>query len=183
MEKAASKGIPLEDYLQDHPEPLVHRMLDLGQLRYAWTDPDGNRPSSDDGGPQPPKGWWPRPIWTTIDREKREVRGDARVKPHFPPMYFVVVFPEPAVTEQPAQRHIGRPSSAALVVEEAARRLRSTNSAALLRQGRDRFLGGLSEWLGKAHPEKPQMAAKTIGVRLRENEVVRGLMPKSWLRK
>ena len=58
MAEADDKGIPLEDYIKVKPEPLVRTKLDRGELRYTWVDADGNARASDDGGPQPPKGWW-----------------------------------------------------------------------------------------------------------------------------
>ena len=60
MAEAGDKGIPLEDYIKLHeqPEPLVRAKLDRGELRYTWIDINGNARASDDGGPQPPKGWW-----------------------------------------------------------------------------------------------------------------------------
>ena len=99
----AGEGIPLEDYIDVHeqPEPLVRAKLDRNELRYAWTEINGNKRASDDGGPLPLKGWWTRPIFTTIDRETHEVRGDARERPTFPPMYYVKVFP-PATAANPA---------------------------------------------------------------------------------
>ena len=64
MAEAGDKGIPLEDYIKVHeqPEPLVRAKLDRGELRYTWIDVNGNARASDDGGPQPPKGWWLRHI-------------------------------------------------------------------------------------------------------------------------
>ena len=110
MGKADGEGIPLEEYIKDWPESLVRGKLDRGELPYTWTDVNGHRRASDDGGPQPPKGWWPRPEFTTINRETGEVRGNALVGPHFPPMYFVKVCPPAAVTnaEEPgADRDLG----------------------------------------------------------------------------
>ena len=101
MAKAAAKGIPLEDYIKFHaPEPHVRVKLDRDELRYTWTDTDGNVRASDDGGPRPPKGWWTADS-TTIDRERREVRGSGFVGPAFA-MFFVTVFP--AVTPAPGAR-------------------------------------------------------------------------------
>jgi hypothetical protein len=106
MAKAAAKGIPLEDYIKLHaPEPLVRTKLDRGELRYSWTDSDGRSRASDDGGPQPPKGWWLRPF-TKIDRERREVSGNA-VVPTFLTMFFVTVFPVTPAVEHPAQALAG----------------------------------------------------------------------------
>jgi hypothetical protein len=81
MAKADRKGIPLEDYLEEHPETFVRNQLDRGELRYTWTDNKGNARASDDGGELPPKGWWPRPEFTWINRERREVRGHALFGP------------------------------------------------------------------------------------------------------
>ena len=64
MAEAGDKGIPLEDYIKVQPEPLVRAKLDRDELRYTWTEADGNVRASDDGGPRPPKGWWPRPEFT-----------------------------------------------------------------------------------------------------------------------
>ena len=74
MAEAGDKGIPLEDYIKVQPEPLVRAKLDRDELRYTWTDADGNVRASDDGGPRPPKDWWTANS-TTIDRERREVWG------------------------------------------------------------------------------------------------------------
>jgi hypothetical protein len=186
MAEAGDKGIPLEDYIKLHePEPLVRVKLDRGQRRYAWVDADGNARASDDGGSQPPKGWWLATL-TTIDCERRSVRGCAFLEPTFPPMFFVRVFP--AVTpaaEHPAQEapRRGRPSSASLVLEEAERRLRSSDKALYIRRGRENFLAGLSDWLRDTHPKARPMAPKTIGDHLRENANVRALLPESWFRR
>jgi hypothetical protein len=185
MAKADDEGIPLEDYIKVTPEPHVRTMLDCGQLRYTWDDANGNARASDDSGLQPPKGWWLM-VMTVIDRERRLVRGCAYMEPAFSDMYFVKVYPAatPAV-EHPAQEapRRGRPSSASLVLEEAERRLRSSDKALLIRQGRGNFLVGLSDWHRDNHPEARPMAAKTIGDHLRENANVRALLPESWLRK
>jgi hypothetical protein len=99
MAEAGDKGIPLEDYIKLHePEPLVRVKLDRGQRRYAWVDADGNARASDDGGSQPPKGWWLATL-TTIDCERRSVRGCAFLEPTFPPMFFVKVFPAVTVAD------------------------------------------------------------------------------------
>jgi hypothetical protein len=82
----------------------VRGQLDRGELRYTWTDIDGNARASDDGGPVPPKGWWPRPEFTWINRETSEVRGHALFPPRFPPMFFVRVFPETAPKAKPKGR-------------------------------------------------------------------------------
>ena len=59
MAEAGDKGIPLEDYIKFHePEPLVRTKLDRDELRYTWTEADGNVRASDDGGSRPPKDWW-----------------------------------------------------------------------------------------------------------------------------
>jgi hypothetical protein len=97
----------------------------------------------------------------------------ARMDARLPPAQA----PKPAKSK-PAQRPVGRPTPKALVIAEAERRLRNTDLEILERQGRANFLKGLSDWLPKDRKMKP----KTIGDRLRENEVVRGLMPKSWKR-
>ena len=185
MAKAAAKGIPLEDYIKWHaPEPLVRTMLDRGELRYEWVDADGRHRASDDGGPQPPKGWWTANS-TTIDRERREVLGSANFGPAFP-MFFVRVFPAvtPAV-ERPAQEapRRGRPSSAPLVLKEAEGRLQGSDRTRHIHRGRGHFLAGLSDWLRKTHPEARPMAAKTIGDHLRVNANVRALLPEAWPRR
>jgi hypothetical protein len=185
MAKAAAKGIPLGDYIKFHaPEPLVRAKLDRGELRCTWIDINGNARASDDGGPQPPKGWWTRPEFTVIDYEQSSVRGNAQIPPTFPPMFFVKVFPVVAVEHltQKAPRR-GRPSSASLVLEEAERRLRSSDKALYILRGRENFLAGLSNWLRDTHPEARPMAPKTIGDHLRENADVRALLPESWFRR
>ena len=93
--KASDRGILLGDYIKLHeqPETLVRAQLDRGELRYTWTEINGNKRASDDGGPVPPKGWWLRPEFTTINRETSEVRGNPQFPPFFPPMFFVRVFP------------------------------------------------------------------------------------------
>jgi hypothetical protein len=109
MAEAGDKGIPLEDYIKLHePEPLVRVKLDRGQLRYAWVDADGNQRSSDDSGPQPPKGWWLMGL-TVIDCERRSVRGCAFLEPTFPPMFFVRVFPAITPANTPSKAK-GRPA-------------------------------------------------------------------------
>jgi hypothetical protein len=182
MAKAAAKGIPLEDYIKVHeqPEPLVRAQLDREELPYTWIDINGNARASDDGGPQPPKGWWPRPEFTVIDYEQRSVRGNAQIPPTFPPMFFVKVFPVVAVehlTRKAPRR--GRPSSAPLVLQEAIRRLLSGDVPAT----RKEFLEQLSDWVHDTHPKSRPMAAKTIGDHLRENARVRALLPEPWLRR
>lgn len=184
MAEAGDKGIPLEDYIKLHeqPEPLVRTKLDRGELRYTWVDADGNARASDDGGSQPPKGWWGMET-TKFDRKRPSVRGLAFVEP-FPEMFFVRVYPAPAV-EHPVQEapRAGRPSSASLVLEEAERRLRSSDKALLIRRGRGKFLAELSDWLRNNHPEAPSIAEKTIGDHLRKNAKVRALLPDSWLQR
>ena len=186
MAEAGDKGIPLEDYIKDYeqPEPFVRAQLDRGELRYTWKDNNGNLRASDDGGPLPPKGWWPRPEFTVIDYEQRSVRGNAQIPQTFPPMFFVKVFPVVAVEHltQKAPRR-GRPSSAPLVLEEAKLRLRGSDRATYIRQGRENFLAGLSNWLRDTHPEDRPMAPKTIGDHLRANADVRALLPESWFRR
>jgi len=106
MAKAGDKGIPLWDYIKFHaPEPFVRGQLDRGELPYTWTDINNNARASDDGGEQPPKGWWPRPEFTVID-EQSSVRGNAQIPPTFPPMFFVRVFPAIA----PKTKARGRPA-------------------------------------------------------------------------
>ena len=56
--KAATEGIPLWDYIKLVPESFVRVQLDRGELRYTWIDAGNNARASDDGGPQPPQGWW-----------------------------------------------------------------------------------------------------------------------------
>jgi hypothetical protein len=185
MAEAGDKGISLEDYIKDYeqPETLVRAQLDRGELRYTWKDNNGNLRASDDGGPLPPKGWWPRPEFTVIDYEQRSVRGNAQIPPTFPPMFSVKVFPVVAVEHlaQKAPRR-GRPSWASLVMEEAERRLLSSDRARCIQRGRENFLAELSGWLRDTHPEARPMAAKTIGDHVRNNANVRALLPKSWLR-
>ena len=114
MAKAGDKGIPLEDYIKFHeqPEPLVRTKLDRGELRYTWTDTDGNARASDDGGPQPPKGWWLRPL-TTIDRERREG------VPCGTTMFFVKVYPvTPANKSAPQKRHAPKSELAIAVLKD-----------------------------------------------------------------
>jgi hypothetical protein len=103
MGKATDEGIPLEDYIKLHeqPEPLVRTKLDRGELRYTWVDADGNARASDDGGPQPSQGWWTATA-TTIDSERRSVKGSALARPAFSEMFFVKVYPPVTVTDAPA---------------------------------------------------------------------------------
>jgi hypothetical protein len=91
---------------------------------------------------------------------------------------------EPPVVEQVPQTapRRGRPSSAPRVLEEAERRLRSDKELCI-RQGRKRFLKGLTDWLGDTHPEARPMAPKTIGDHLRESTNIRALMPEAWFRR
>ena len=92
---------------------------------------------------------------------------------------------EPPGVEQVAQTapRPGRPSSAPLVLEEAERRLRSSDRENFIRRGRENFLKGLSDWLCDTHPKARSMAPKTIGDRLRGNPNVRAHMPKDWHRR
>ena len=78
MARAGDKGIPLEDYIKLHeqPEPLARAKLDRGELRYTWIDINGNARASDDGGPQPPKGWW------TIEHRPRSIASGDQVRGH-----------------------------------------------------------------------------------------------------
>ena len=57
--------------------------------------------ASDDGGPRPPKDWWPRPEFTWID-EHSFVRGHALFGPVFP-MFSVRVFPAAAPADTPPE--------------------------------------------------------------------------------
>jgi hypothetical protein len=110
MAKAAAEGIPLGDYIKFHaPETFVRGQLDRNELPYAWQDIKNTLRTSSDGGEQPPKGWWTRPEFTTINRETSEVRGNPQFAPHFPPMFFVRVFPAvaPADTPSKAKRRFG----------------------------------------------------------------------------
>jgi hypothetical protein len=201
MAKAASNGILLAKYIKRHaPEPLVRDQLDRGELRYEWKDPRGKFRASDDGCPQPPKGWW---LETTINRETSEVRLDVWPRfdmselwggswgdppepepklPSFETMFFVRVFP---TVERPAREAPlrGAPTSAELVIEEADRRLQNTDKETLVRRGRKNFLEDLSTWLGDTHPKARQMMAKTIGDHLRKNVYIRTLLPEGWLRR
>ena len=184
MAEAGDKGIPLEDYIKVQPEPLVRAKLDRDELRYTWTDADGNVRASDDGGPRPPKDWWTANS-TTIDRELREVCGNAVVVPTFLTMFFVNVYPVTLAVEHPAQKapRRGRPSPAPLVLEEAERRLQGSDRALHIHRGRENFLAELSDWLRETHPEALPMAAKTIGDHLRANANVHALLPEAWLRR
>jgi hypothetical protein len=96
----------------------VRGQLDRGELRYTWTEiikgNKLNKRASDDGGPVPPKGWWPRPEFTTINRETSEVRGNPQFAPFFPPMFFVRVFPAVAPKVKAKGR---RPIKSKLVAE------------------------------------------------------------------
>jgi hypothetical protein len=118
MAAAGDEGIPLEDYIKVQPEPLVRTKLDRRELRYTWIDASGIARASDDGGPQPPKGWWTANS-TTIDRERREVRGNALFGPAFP-MFFVRV--HSAVTAADAPAKSGPLSTRDWLVAEAGRR-------------------------------------------------------------
>jgi hypothetical protein len=115
MAKAGAKGILLGDYIKRYaPEPLVRNQLDRGELRYTWTDINGNARASDDEGPVPPKDWWRRPEFTTINRETSEVRGHPGFPPFFPPMFFVHVFP----VDAPKAKAKGRGPVKSKLVEE-----------------------------------------------------------------
>jgi hypothetical protein len=83
---------------------------------------------------------------------------------------------EPAAQKAPLP---GRPSSASLVLKEAERRLRTGDIPA----ARKKFLQQLSNWLRDTHPKARPVADKTIGDHLRDNENVRALLPKPWLRR
>ena len=130
--------------------------LDRDELRYTWTDTDGNVRASDDGGPRPPKDWWTANS-TTIDRERREVCGNAVVVPTFLTMFFVKVYPVTPAVEHPAQEapRRGRPSSAPLVLEEAERRLQGSDRALHIQRGRDNFLGGAFGLAPRDAPRSP----------------------------
>jgi hypothetical protein len=108
MAKAGTKGILLGDYIKlyEQPELLVRAQLDSGELRYVWKDAKGKERASDDGGPQPPKTWWLMLEFTKIDRETHEVWGNPQIRPTFPPMFFVRVFPAIA----PKTKARGRPA-------------------------------------------------------------------------
>ena len=103
-------GILLWDYIKDYeqPETLVRAQLDRGELRYTWKS-NGNLRASDDGGPQPPKGWWLATL-TTIDRETNEVRGQAHLAPSFERMSFVRVFPVVTAANPPPEPETSRRS-------------------------------------------------------------------------
>ena len=59
MAKAGDKGIPLEDYIKVRsPSRSCAPSSTAEQLRYTWVDTNDNARASDDGGSQPPKGWW-----------------------------------------------------------------------------------------------------------------------------
>ena len=120
---------------------------------------------------------------TKFDRKRGSVRGLANLEPAFPEMFFVRVYPIPAI-EHPAQEasRRGRPSSAPLVLEEAEKRLRGSDKALHISRCRKAFLVELSDWLRNTHPNARSMAAKTIGDHLRENAKVQALLPKAWLR-
>ena len=186
MPEADDEGIPLEQYIQYikvKPESHVRTLLDRGELRYTWHDANHEPRASDDSGRQPPQGWWGMES-TKFDRERGSVRGLAYPEPAFPEMFFVRVYPIPAI-EHPAQEasRRGRPSSAALVLEEAEKRLQSSDRARHISRGRKTFLAELSDWLRNTHPNARSMAAKTIGDHLRENAKVRALLPEAWLRR
>ena len=61
--------------------------LDRGELRYTWIDVNDNARASDDGGALPPKGWWPRPEFTRIDRERQLGAGKCLFGPAFPDVF------------------------------------------------------------------------------------------------
>lgn len=107
MAKADEKGIPFEDYIKAEPEPFVRKMLDSGQLRYTWVDANGNSRASDDSGLQPPKDWWLM-VSSAFDRERYSWRGLAYLKPTFPEMFFVKVFPATMPTDKSANSEGGR---------------------------------------------------------------------------
>ena len=177
----AGEGIPLWDYIKFHAsESFVRGQLDRSELRYTWTDIDNKVRASDDGGPVPPRGWWPRSDDLTQIDEWSSVQGHAMFGPVFPKMNFVLVYP--VVAAAPKAPRPGRPSSAPLVLAEAERRLGGTDRATYIRQGRENFLAGLSDWLRNTHRKVRQMKAKTIGDRARDNAKVRALLPEAWLR-
>jgi len=182
MAKAAAEGIPLGDYIKFHaPEPFVRGQLDRGELRYAWTEINGNKRASDDGGPLPARGWWPRPIFTPIDRETSEVRGNAQFAPFFPPMFFVRVYPNHASRKA---RPRGRPSGAPSVLAEALARLQGKDRANIERRRLGHFLEELSIWLAKEDdPNARPMKPKTIGDHLRKDEEIQAIWPKTWRRR
>ena len=77
----------------------------------------------------------------------------------------------------------GRRSSWLLVKPEALQRLRSTAKEVLLRQGRENFCQGLSDWLRDTHPDERPMAPHTINNRMRDDAKLRDLLPKGWKQK
>ena len=84
----------------------MRAQLDRGELRYTWKS-NGKSRASDDGGPQPPKGWWLATL-TTIDRETSEVRGQAHLAPLFERMSFVRVFPVVTAANPPPEPETSR---------------------------------------------------------------------------
>jgi hypothetical protein len=118
MGKAAGKGIPLARYLNEHSWAVVCGQLNRRELRFEWKDATGATRASDDGGSQPPPGWW-RPEFTIVNRVTSEVREHASwiFKPHerFQAMHSVKVYPEPV--PPPTLRAEARRVSHAAVVE------------------------------------------------------------------
>jgi hypothetical protein len=116
--KAATEGIPLWDYIKFHaPERLVRVQLDRGELRYTWIDAGNNTRASDDGGPQPPQGWWPRSDDLTRIDETSSVQShamfDAMFGPVFPKMNFVRVYPAGTAANPPPEPKTSRRKRAA----------------------------------------------------------------------
>jgi hypothetical protein len=117
-------------------------------------------------------------VWR-VGPTPREEPTEAASEPAVPPELAETA----PVAEQSAQpqkaRRSGRPSSAELVLVEAERRLK----AGAVPRTRKVFLQQLSDWLCDTHRETRQMASKTVGDHLRNNEAVRTLLPKAWLRR
>jgi hypothetical protein len=70
-----------------------------------------------------------------------------------------------------------------LVVAEAIARLQGNDRAGIELRGRENFLEDLRIWLGEQHPEARSMAPKTVGDRLRDDEKVQAVWPKTWRRR
>jgi hypothetical protein len=187
MAKADDESISLEDLLEEHPETFVRGLLDRRELSYTWIDArTGIARASTDDGPQPPKGWWTRPIHTTIDRERREVYGPAHIPPFFPKMFSVRIILSSITAEAKKARQRGRPSSGPLVVAEATARLQGSQSADIERHGLANFLEDLKAWLDNKHSKHPEvrtMECKTIGDWLRKDEAVQAVWPRTWRRR
>ena len=113
-------GILLGRYIQEADEPahLIRKKLNSGELRHSWIDADGDRRFSDDGGPQPPPGWWLRPVFTEINLETSDVREHAphvfKARELFGSMYRVRVYP----AVEPKAKRRGRPGDKSGLVAE-----------------------------------------------------------------